>query len=93
MYIQALRIRNFRRLKNARIDLQKDISIFVGANNSGNRNLYPIDERLRSHLVGLPPGADADEGSGDEAAVTAFLSCPASQTSAYEEYVMEQSPF
>lgn len=35
MYIQALRIRNFRRLKDVRIDTAADISIFVGSNNSG----------------------------------------------------------
>jgi hypothetical protein len=35
MHIYALRVKNFRRLKDARIDLENDISIFVGANNSG----------------------------------------------------------
>lgn len=35
MHIHALRIRNFRRLKDVQIDLAPDISIFVGANNSG----------------------------------------------------------
>lgn len=35
MHIETVRIRNFRRLKDARIDLASDISIFVGANNSG----------------------------------------------------------
>jgi hypothetical protein len=35
MHIETLRIRNFRRLKDMRIDLASDISIFVGANNSG----------------------------------------------------------
>ncbi|MBZ4415519.1 ATP-dependent endonuclease [Myxococcus sp. RHSTA-1-4] len=35
MHIQALRVRNFRRLKDVQIDLAQDISIFVGANNSG----------------------------------------------------------
>ena len=35
MHIHALSIKNFRRLKNVRIDLASDISIFVGANNSG----------------------------------------------------------
>jgi DNA helicase-2/ATP-dependent DNA helicase PcrA len=58
-----------------------------------NRDLYPIDERLRSYLAGLPLGADADEGSGDDAAVAAFFGCPAPQMSAYEDYVKRQSPF
>jgi hypothetical protein len=35
MHIETIRIRNFRRLKDARIDLASDISIFVGPNNSG----------------------------------------------------------
>lgn len=35
MHIEAVFIRNFRRLKDVRIDLASDISIFVGANNSG----------------------------------------------------------
>lgn len=35
MHIETVWIRNFRRLKDVRIDLASDISIFVGANNSG----------------------------------------------------------
>jgi hypothetical protein len=35
MRIETLRIRNFRRLKDVQIDPASDISIFVGANNSG----------------------------------------------------------
>jgi predicted ATP-dependent endonuclease of OLD family len=35
MHIETVWIRNFRRLKDTRIDLASDISIFVGANNSG----------------------------------------------------------
>ncbi|MGO6708309.1 ATP-dependent nuclease [Rhizobium leguminosarum] len=35
MHIESIRIRNFRRLQDVRIDLASDISIFVGANNSG----------------------------------------------------------
>ncbi|GLS41726.1 hypothetical protein GCM10010869_73230 [Mesorhizobium tianshanense] len=57
------------------------------------RDLYPIDERLKSRLVGLPLGVDAGEGSGDDAAVAAFFSCPAPQMWAYENYVMRLSPF
>ncbi|TIN49356.1 MAG: ATP-dependent endonuclease [Mesorhizobium sp.] len=52
MHIQALRIWNFRRLKNARIDLEKDISIFVGANNSGKTSA--------GHAIGLFLGDDTD---------------------------------
>lgn len=35
MHIHTMRIKNFRRLKDVQIDLNSDISIFVGANNSG----------------------------------------------------------
>ncbi len=35
MHITSLKIRNFRRLRNVTIELAGDISIFVGANNSG----------------------------------------------------------
>jgi len=35
MHIAAMRICNFRRLKNVLVDLANDISIFVGSNNSG----------------------------------------------------------
>lgn len=35
MYLHSYKVKNFRRLKNAHVDLEKDISIFVGANNSG----------------------------------------------------------
>src|SRR3546814_5530020 len=35
MHMETMRLRNFRRLKDVRIDLASDISIFVGANNSG----------------------------------------------------------
>jgi DNA helicase-2/ATP-dependent DNA helicase PcrA len=58
-----------------------------------DRNLYPIDERLRSRLEGLPLGAGAGEGSDDDAAVAAFFTCPAGQMWDYENYVMRQSPF
>lgn len=35
MHLAAYRLRNFRRLENVRVDLEKDVSVFVGANNSG----------------------------------------------------------
>lgn len=35
MYLHSFHIRNFRRLKDVHIDLESDVSIFVGANNSG----------------------------------------------------------
>ena len=35
MYLQSFVVRNFRRLRNAKIDLATDATVFVGANNSG----------------------------------------------------------
>lgn len=35
MYLHSYRLKNFRRLKDAHIELANDISIFVGSNNSG----------------------------------------------------------
>lgn len=35
MHLHAYRLRNYRRFKNAKIELGQDISIFVGSNNSG----------------------------------------------------------
>lgn len=35
VYVKSFRIRNFRRLKDVRVDLESETSIFVGANNSG----------------------------------------------------------
>lgn len=44
MKINCVRIQNFRRLKNVLIDFEPDISIFVGANNSGKTSAsYAID--------------------------------------------------
>ncbi|KQX19178.1 MULTISPECIES: ATP-dependent nuclease [unclassified Sphingomonas] len=39
MYLKKVSIRNFRRLSNVVIDLAPDISIFVGANNSGKTSV------------------------------------------------------
>ena len=35
MYLSTIKLSNYRRLAGVRIDLESDISIFVGANNSG----------------------------------------------------------
>lgn len=42
MYIQSLHIHNFRRLKDVRVDLEKDTTIFVGANNSGKTSVSHV---------------------------------------------------
>jgi predicted ATP-dependent endonuclease of OLD family len=39
MYLSKIAIRNFRRLADVKIDLDRDISIFVGANNSGKTSV------------------------------------------------------
>jgi len=35
MHLHSYRLKNYRRMKDVRIELASDISIFVGANNSG----------------------------------------------------------
>ena len=42
MHVHGLRIRNFRRLKDVWVDLASDISIFVGANNSGKTSAAQV---------------------------------------------------
>ena len=39
MILRKLAVRNFRRLRDIEIDLASDISIFVGANNSGKTSV------------------------------------------------------
>lgn len=39
MHLSKIRLKNFRRLSNVKVDLDKDISIFVGANNSGKTSV------------------------------------------------------
>lgn len=55
MHIETLRLRNFRRLRDVRIDLASDISIFVGANNSGKTSA--------SHALQLFTAASRDRFS------------------------------
>lgn len=55
MYIESLRIKNFRRLRDVKIDLAHDISIFVGANNSGKTSA--------SHALQLFTAASKDRFS------------------------------
>jgi len=50
MKINCLRIKNFRRLKDVLIDFEPDISIFVGANNSGKTSAsYALDMFVNGH--------------------------------------------
>ena len=63
MYIEALRIRNFRRLRDVRINLASDISIFVGANNSGKTSaahaiqLFTSTSRVRFSIHDFSAGS------------------------------------
>lgn len=52
MHIETVWVRNFRRLKDTRIDLASDISIFVGANNS--------DKTSAAHALQLFTSASKD---------------------------------
>ncbi|WP_445392782.1 ATP-dependent nuclease [Stenotrophomonas pavanii] len=73
MYLSKLAIRNFRKLQNVVIDLASDISIFVGANNSGKTsvghalqlftgnsrfNIYDFSAELWADIVAFGEGAE-----------------------------------
>jgi predicted ATP-dependent endonuclease of OLD family len=83
MHIGTLRIRNFRRLKNVQIDLASDISIFVGANNSGKTSashalqlfMAASRERFSVHDFSAESWAAMDAfGDGVEGAVLPTIS-------------------
>ncbi|MDV3720124.1 ATP-dependent endonuclease [Elizabethkingia anophelis] len=46
MHIKTIRVQNFRRLKNALIDLEQETSIFVGSNNSGKTSATYILQKF-----------------------------------------------
>lgn len=46
MHIKTFRVENFRRLKNVRVDLDRDTTIFVGANNSGKTSATHVFQRF-----------------------------------------------
>ncbi len=83
MHVKALRIRNFRRLKNVQVDLAQDISIFVGANNSGKTSathalqlfLAASRDRFSIHDFSADTWAVINTfGNGDDAAVLPTMS-------------------
>lgn len=83
MHIETLRIRNFRRLRDVQIDLEHDISIFVGANNSGKTSsshaiqlfLSASRERFSVHDFSADSWAMMDAfGDGQENAVLPTIS-------------------
>ena len=42
MHLKSYRLRNYRRLRDVHIELAPDISIFVGANNSGKTSATQV---------------------------------------------------
>lgn len=83
MHIETLRIRNFRRLRDVQIALEPDISIFVGANNSGKTSashaiqlfLSASRERFSVHDFSADSWAMMDAfGEGQENAVLPTIS-------------------
>ncbi|WP_212672605.1 ATP-dependent endonuclease [Streptomyces sp. A2-16] len=46
VHIKSFRVQNFRRLKNVRVDLDKQTTIFVGANNSGKTSATHVFQRF-----------------------------------------------
>lgn len=83
MHIETLRIRNFRRLQDVRIDLAPDISIFVGANNSGKTSashalqlfMAASRERFSVHDFGAESWVAMDAfGDGVDGAVLPTIS-------------------
>ncbi|WP_183578107.1 AAA family ATPase [Mucilaginibacter sp. X5P1] len=46
MHLQSISVKNFRRLKDVRIDLEKETLIFVGSNNSGKTSATYILHRF-----------------------------------------------
>jgi predicted ATP-dependent endonuclease of OLD family len=76
MHLRKLAVRNFRRLRDVVIDLASDISIFVGANNSGKTsvghalqlftgsgrfNIHDFSSELWNDFVAFGDGADNAE--------------------------------
>lgn len=54
MHIKCFRVENFRRLKNARVDLERERTIFVGANNSGKTSATHLFQMFLSQQPRAP---------------------------------------
>ncbi len=83
MYLEVIRIKNFRRLVDVRIDLDRDISIFVGANNSGKTSVAQamhffvsgVRDRAAFHDISACRWNDIDDfGDGNAGAALPVLS-------------------
>jgi predicted ATP-dependent endonuclease of OLD family len=46
VHVRSFRVENFRRLKNVRVDLDRETTIFVGANNSGKTSATHVFQRF-----------------------------------------------
>ncbi len=71
MYLKKLSIRNFRRLNSVVIDLASDISIFVGANNSGKTSVgtrfnYSLATAASLFMILVPRCGDGSSLSARE---------------------------
>lgn len=54
MHIRCFRVENFRRLKSARVDLEQERTIFVGANNSGKTSATHLFQMFLSQQPRAP---------------------------------------
>lgn len=55
------------------------------------RNLFTVDDRIRSRVEGLPLEAAAEDG--EDGSVIAFFACHVSELWNYDNYIRNQSPF
>lgn len=83
MHLKTIRIKNFRRLNDAVIDLDQDITIFVGANNSGKTSvaqamhmfLSTSREKLSIHDLSAARWPDIERfANGDEGVALPVIS-------------------
>lgn len=83
MHLNAIRIQNFRRLRDVVIDLDNDISIFVGSNNSGKTSvaqvlqlfLSPSREKFTLHDISASTWSNIEAFSnGDDGVVLPEIS-------------------
>jgi DNA helicase-2/ATP-dependent DNA helicase PcrA len=58
-----------------------------------DRELLILDDRIVRCLVGEASVDDGDEDGSEDAAVMAFLACPAAQLWGYRTYIEDESPF
>lgn len=93
IYIQRLKIKNFRSIKNQEIDFRKDINILVGANDAGKSNIFEAINLLFGdvYLPRFKPAiTDFYNGIDDqEIIVEATLSFDESDIGQFQEFPIE----